>query len=1169
MVDYHGQTGNMNACLFVVLMLLTRAISLRADGRLRLVTETTHVALSTDVTVEYKPRNHASLESGGFVVLNDLASGEELARKEITGETDGFVIFDCSYFDHVGEFKFKIYDSNDNLLAASEILDVQWPKVDFVHARTHVAMTTGVSVTVRIDGSVCKLFDHNRYETIVIAEFVGTNHSSVAQHGIEAIPVAQDNIDHLQLINEAQFPCGVFDRAGLYQFVLLSSYGDYFSNDSLVDISSYLQVVWSENYHIQVHSSTIFPCEHAVTVGFTTPSCRTTSNKVRVFRQESFSAPLGAMLEYETERRVSGDSIDVECEVFDSSPDIAGYCFKYISVSELTGAVHEQGQSCVSSKMQKVDGAWGEWAAWTACTVTCGEGIKSRYRLCDSPTPANGGSDCEGHSVENTRCRAAKECAHEVTTVMSTHSPVDDYCSCGCKFHKLRGTIEFANTPCEQNPVWIISLNEGLKINLTFLTFDLDMGGEWLRVRNGGFSSAPLIVYHTGNRPPKSVLSSGNELYIEYHTEYDVPLPNTGFSAAYTSLNSTNKIITPLTTPTKGMSTENLVNSVVTVAGIAICGIIIITSIAFALHARARVHKKRRERAVGMTSGDLIGHMHMMDTSHGSASWNLDVSSTGQSMQRLFALPASSMSEASSFSMRRARDRGYLYQIRDDEELKPGIHYTSPYHDSSYTSVSKSNDPHSKMVSPNHSPKHSRKNRQQSRQLSAPYNVGRSGSLSGSSRHSSGRTDKNTLHLAVRTPDEYAKGYSVSGSHTTFDTRYTADGRDTKYSRSSREYKPSSRTYSDGSKPSMVSEATSPPYVNREGKLTPLGMAVARTMEDDGMEYGKTPYKNEVPSHSKKREHRGKRRDSDRDRSPGSRSGGSSRHRRHERERDRDRTPTRDGRDYSRNTRSRSAPDRHRRDGSRPMYYDSYDSNRTPPRDSTKHKRQGKSGRSGHRDMSRMPRTLSMEAANRAKNFIDHDPWQMRETDTGEDPSAVKETEEILKRIKQEQPREQLRLSYISSAESLPKRNRHSGPRSPESEVDVLSDPPPGSSTVSKPLEHRTMSAGNTLRATSPEGLTPFRPSNRRRPDTPSSRSSLRTNSGPGTPRKTNKFGQSDISISQDEPEYDDYMPTLPGSYFDMSPVYQLQRTLKAGTTGYQGENDLDSINANLPPSTV
>ncbi|XP_077863384.1 uncharacterized protein LOC102807554 [Saccoglossus kowalevskii] len=1186
MNGYHGLMRNLIRCLVVVLILRSQD-GLNAEAtQYRLDCPALHVALSTDISLEYTLSGEVE---NGFVQLYDVAQNEERNRKDLPAQTHGFLIYDCSLFDHVGIFEFRLYDEDYTLLGQSCTIDVQWPSVEFIHDRTHVAMTTGVTATMRVRTPVCGVLNYNRYETIVIVEYVGTNHSTAEQYGT---PVAQYNTGQIQRVGNAEFECKYFDRAGLYQFVMLSSYGDYVSNESVIAISSFLQVQWSDNYHIHMQMPTIFPCDYAITVGYTTPACKSSDDKIRAFAQRIHSEHLAPQLEYSSERRVSADaeSVDFTCEAFDLDSTIVGYCFKYVSITQ-TGAVHEQTQACVSNSLQEgpsVNGNWGGWSPWTNCPVTCGSGVLSRYRLCNDPAPMNGGMGCQGERLDQSDCEGLNSCP-AMTTGVAGNLPDDDDCSCGCKLLTTQGTIRSANLPCGQNAVWIISLSDGLKINLTFHNFDLDLSREWLKVRNGGSVTAPLIVYHTGNRAPRPVMSSRSQLYIEYKSAVDEPVPRTGFSASYSSFNYTTKPAPPLLTPSTGMSTENIVNSVVTVVGIAICGIIIITSIAFALHARARVQKKRRDRNMGLNSGEYMGH-NMIDTSHGSASWNLEVSSTGQSLQRLFHGPTSSMSEVSTSTMRKMRDRSHLYKVaKENEELKPGIHYTSPYHDSSYTSISrKSNETPVKISSPSHSPKHPKKSRQHSRNASSPYHLGgRNGSLSGSSRHSSGRTDMNTTTLAIRTPEEYAvRGYSVMGSEATFNPKHVNNRADYRNSKSSREMK--SSRHSDTSRPSMTSDANSAPYVNREGKLTPLGMAVARNMDDDlsptkpvQQKSNQRDQRDYYGSYPKKREHgsgSGKRRGSDRDRSPGSRSGGSGRHRRYN---DRDRTPPRESREHnSRGTRGRILPEVQGREAPRPAFYDhSHEMNghhrnnaiKSPLREKQKLKRSGRSDKNAVRNISRMYRSGSSDTADgRSKKVVSPDPWQYRENNHTPQPEEEKHTQELLWRIRQGQPSEQFRLSYITSSESLPK-NRVGGPRSPDSEGDVLSDPNPSRYNDPKPLERRTLSAGNTLRTTSPENIVPFIPSHvskNRRPDTPSSRS--RTSSGPGTPRRLHKHGQSDFSISQEEYEYDDYMPSLPGSYFNMEPVYHhYQDSFKPATPGYNVNDNLDSINANFQPPTI
>ncbi|XP_060063054.1 uncharacterized protein LOC132543556 [Ylistrum balloti] len=64
-----------------------------------------------------------------------------------------------------------------------------------------------------------------------------------------------------------------------------------------------------------------------------------------------------------------------------------------------TGAI----ETC-NTQVCIIDGAWGSWSAYGTCTKTCGTGVYSRSRICDSPLPANGGNPCSGPSSEFSDC---------------------------------------------------------------------------------------------------------------------------------------------------------------------------------------------------------------------------------------------------------------------------------------------------------------------------------------------------------------------------------------------------------------------------------------------------------------------------------------------------------------------------------------------------------------------------------------------------------------------------------------------------------------------------------------------------------------------------------------------------------------------------------------------
>ncbi|XP_075524817.1 ADAM metallopeptidase with thrombospondin type 1 motif A isoform X1 [Dermacentor variabilis] len=68
----------------------------------------------------------------------------------------------------------------------------------------------------------------------------------------------------------------------------------------------------------------------------------------------------------------------------------------------------QQGQ-CVArppdaERRKKVDGEWGPWQEYERCSRTCGGGIQSTRRECNSPTPAFGGRYCTGQRVKYRSC---------------------------------------------------------------------------------------------------------------------------------------------------------------------------------------------------------------------------------------------------------------------------------------------------------------------------------------------------------------------------------------------------------------------------------------------------------------------------------------------------------------------------------------------------------------------------------------------------------------------------------------------------------------------------------------------------------------------------------------------------------------------------------------------
>uniref|UniRef100_A0A665WZM9 ADAM metallopeptidase with thrombospondin type 1 motif, 6 n=1 Tax=Echeneis naucrates TaxID=173247 RepID=A0A665WZM9_ECHNA len=53
---------------------------------------------------------------------------------------------------------------------------------------------------------------------------------------------------------------------------------------------------------------------------------------------------------------------------------------------------------------QSVDGGWGPWSLWGECSRTCGGGVSSSMRQCDSPAPSGGGKYCLGERKRYRSC---------------------------------------------------------------------------------------------------------------------------------------------------------------------------------------------------------------------------------------------------------------------------------------------------------------------------------------------------------------------------------------------------------------------------------------------------------------------------------------------------------------------------------------------------------------------------------------------------------------------------------------------------------------------------------------------------------------------------------------------------------------------------------------------
>lgn len=59
---------------------------------------------------------------------------------------------------------------------------------------------------------------------------------------------------------------------------------------------------------------------------------------------------------------------------------------------------------CNIADCPPVNGCWGSWSSYSECTVSCGGGTQLRHRICDNPPSEYGGLDCDGPAIEYRPC---------------------------------------------------------------------------------------------------------------------------------------------------------------------------------------------------------------------------------------------------------------------------------------------------------------------------------------------------------------------------------------------------------------------------------------------------------------------------------------------------------------------------------------------------------------------------------------------------------------------------------------------------------------------------------------------------------------------------------------------------------------------------------------------
>ncbi|XP_048481076.1 cubilin-like [Plutella xylostella] len=108
---------------------------------------------------------------------------------------------------------------------------------------------------------------------------------------------------------------------------------------------------------------------------------------------------------------------------------------------------------------------------------------------------------------------------------------LDEKSHCGGIYFRSHGYIYSPGWPQRYEPnrncVWTITAPFGQQIRLNFSRFNLERPirnscdlGDYLEIRNGVADNSPLVGSYCGDNAPKMITSTGNSIYLKFHSDY-------------------------------------------------------------------------------------------------------------------------------------------------------------------------------------------------------------------------------------------------------------------------------------------------------------------------------------------------------------------------------------------------------------------------------------------------------------------------------------------------------------------------------------------------------------------------------------------------------------------------------------------------------------------------
>ncbi|NXW85176.1 THSD1 protein, partial [Alopecoenas beccarii] len=360
-----------------------------------------HVAFSNDtVSVEYQYYGGGNVTAEHpSILLLDASTNEIITRKQLpANQSQGIVEFECFHFKSAGDFLFRMVSPSNNSSAAQRsrssmaTLHVEWPVFHIDLNRSSEVPGSSLQVGLFTNEKLCAM---NEMVVSLDVIFTSTLYEFRRVSSDETLGVRTSKGIPLARSQWVEFDCPPVGQE-TYITVLLRS----LETHSIIASMGPIDLLHKFGYRLVVAPEAT--CKTLVQVFVVSPPCTSISGKIVVYKEALKHPSQRTTWLYENTLHPGDNRTEFNCTLFDVGKN--KYCFDLFNFSNRS---HFPTRAKECMMIQRNMETWSPWQPWSPCSVTCGDGVRERFRECLTSSPTRPG--CAGPPRETSLC-SLEEC---------------------------------------------------------------------------------------------------------------------------------------------------------------------------------------------------------------------------------------------------------------------------------------------------------------------------------------------------------------------------------------------------------------------------------------------------------------------------------------------------------------------------------------------------------------------------------------------------------------------------------------------------------------------------------------------------------------------------------------------------------------------------------------